>query len=119
MLAGTHNSTSVPASTSLQTASLPPMSVGAFPHTAQAVVSFTALAGENCWINAFSIVPHTHPELLIVIADFDLDLLCLRVPKGIPQRFGSNLIDLIAEDGMQISRFALNCYTECCGLAVA
>ena len=76
-------------------------------------MSLTALAGENRWINAFSIVPHPQSELLIVIADFNLDLPCLGVAKGIPQRFGSNFVDLVSEDGMQISRLALNGYTEC------
>ena len=33
------SSTSVPALTSLQTTSLPPISVGAFPHAGQAVMS--------------------------------------------------------------------------------
>jgi hypothetical protein len=50
--------------------------------------------------------------LLIVITDFNLDLLCLRVAKRVPQRFGSNFVDLISEDGMQISRLALNRYAE-------
>ena len=113
MLAGTRSSTSVPASTSLHTASLPPIRFGAFPHAGQAVVSLTALAGENCWINAFSIVPHPQSELLIVIADFDFDLLCLGVAKRVPQRFGGNLVDLVSKDRMQISRLALNGDTEC------
>ena len=76
-------------------------------------MSLTALAGENRWINAFSIVPHPQSELLIVITDFNLDLPCLSVPKSVPQRLGSNLVDLVTKDGMQISRLAFNCYTEC------
>ena len=86
---------------------------GAFPHPGQAIVSLTALAGENRWINAFSIVPHAQSELLIVIADFNFDLPCLSVAKGVPQRFGSNFVDLVSEDGMQISRLALNRDAEC------
>ena len=116
-MAGTRSSTSVPASTSLHTVSLPPISVARSRIPRQAVVSLAALAGENRWINAFSIVPHTQPELLMVIADFNLDLLCLRVPKGIPECFGSNLINLVTKDRMKISRLALNRYTESCRIA--
>ena len=72
-----------------------------------------ALSRENRCINALSVIPHTQSELLIVIADFDLDLLCVCVKKGVPERFGSNLVHFVAEDGMQISRLALNGYTEC------
>ena len=72
---------------------------------------------ENRRINAFSVVPHPQPEVLIVITDFDLDLLCVCVQKGVPERFGSNLIHFVAKDGMQISRLALNGYTECRAVA--
>ena len=76
-------------------------------------MSLTALAGENCWINAFPIVPHPESELVSVITDFSLDLPCLRVTERVPQRFGSNFVDLVSEDGTQISRLALNRDTEC------
>ena len=72
-----------------------------------------ALTGENRRIDALSIVPHTQSELLIVITDFNFDLLCLGVLKGVPQRFGSNFVNFVAKDGMQISRLALNRYAEC------
>jgi len=39
---------------------------------------------ENRRINAFSIVAHAQSELLIVIADFNLDLPRLRVSKCVP-----------------------------------
>jgi len=60
-----------------------------------------------------SIVAHTQAELLVVIADFDLDPLCLRGPQGIPEGFGSNLINFITKDRMKISRLAFNRYMEC------
>src|SRR5271167_3106119 len=85
---------------------------GAFPHARQAVMSLPALSRENRCINALSVIPQPQPEALIVITDFDLDLLCVCMKKGIPERFGSNLIHFVAKDGMQISRLALNGYTE-------
>src|SRR5271165_45101 len=85
---------------------------GAFPHARQAIMSLPALRRENRCINSFSIIPQPQPEALIVIADFGLDLLCVCMKKGIPERFGSNLIHFVAEDGMQIPRLALNGYTE-------
>jgi len=46
-------------------------------------MSLTALMRENRWINALTVVPHTQPELLIAITDFNLDLPCLGVSTGI------------------------------------
>src|SRR5208337_3486757 len=85
---------------------------GAFPHARQAVMTLPALSRENRCINALSVIPHPQPEALIVIADFDLDLLCVCMKKGVPECFGSNLIHFVAEEGMQISRLALNRYAE-------
>ena len=75
-------------------------------------MSLFALWRENRRIDALSVIPHPQPEAVIVITDFDLDLLCVGVKKGIAECFGSNLIHFVAEDGMQISRLALNGYTE-------
>ena len=75
-------------------------------------MSLTTLMGENRWINTLSIVPHAQSKLLIVIADFDLNLPCLGVLERVPQRFGSDPVDLVTKDRMQISRLALNCYSE-------
>jgi len=75
-------------------------------------VPFTALAREDCRINAPAIVPHTQSELLAVIADFNLNLVCVSVPKCVPQRFASDPVNLITNDGMEISRRAFNRHTE-------
>jgi hypothetical protein len=64
--------------------------------------------GENSGINAFSIVPHAQSKLLIVIADFDLNLPCPGVLKRVPQGFASDPVNLVTENRMQISRLALN-----------
>ena len=80
-------------------------------------MALPALSRENRCINALSVIPHTQAELLIVIADFDLDLLCVCMKKSVSERFGSNLIHFVAEDGMQTSRLALNGYTECRAVA--
>src|SRR5271166_791821 len=90
---------------------------GAFPHARQAVMALAALSRENRRINALSVIPHPQPEALIVITDLDLDLLCVCMKKGVPECFGSNLIHFVAKDGMQISRLALNGYTECRAMA--
>jgi hypothetical protein len=45
--------------------------------------SCQALSRENRCIYALSVIPHPQPEALIVITDFDLDLRCLRVQKGV------------------------------------
>src|SRR5208283_1639441 len=90
---------------------------GAFPHPRQAKVSLFPLLRDNRRINALSVIPHPQAEALIVIADFDLDLLCVCMKKSVPECFSSDLIHFVAEDGMQISRLALNGYTECRAVA--
>ena len=118
MSAGTRSSTSVPASTSLHTVSLASDECGAFPHARQAKVSLSGCGRENRRINAFSVIPDPQPEALIVITDFNLDLLCICMKKSVAEGFGSNLIHFVTENGMQISRLALNGYTECRAVAV-
>ena len=73
-------------------------------------MSLAVLTGENDRIDTFSIVPHAQSKLLIVIADFNLNLSCLGVLERVPQRFGSDPVDLVTKNRMQISRLALNCY---------
>ena len=80
-------------------------------------MALPALRRENRRINALSVIPHPQPEALIVITDFDLDLLGVCMKKSVSECFCSNLIHFVAEDGMQISRLALNSYTECRAVA--
>jgi len=49
----------------------------------------------------------------MVITDFNLDLPCLGVLESVPKRLGSNLVDLITKDGMQITRLP-SPPLECC-----
>ena len=72
-----------------------------------------AVTSEDVWCHTFSIVAYAQSKLLTVITDFNLDVPCLRVAKGVPQRFGSDFVNLVAQDGMQISRLALDGDTEC------
>src|SRR5208337_4416127 len=90
---------------------------GAFPHAGQTKVSLFPLLRENRCINAPSVIPYAQAELLIAIAEFDLDLLCVCMKKSVAECFGSNFIHFVTEDGMQISRLALNGYTECRAVA--
>ena len=76
---------------------------GSFAHPAQAIVSLKTMAGENRRIHALSVVAHAQSKLLMVIADFNFYLLRLGVMEGVAQRFGSNFVDLVTEDGMEIS----------------
>jgi hypothetical protein len=50
--------------------------------------------------------------LLIVIPDFNFYLLRSGVMKGVSERFGGDFVDVVTEDGMQVSRLALNRYAE-------
>ena len=81
---------------------------GALRHAAQSVVSLDTLGRENRLIDASSVVPHPQSEFIVVVTDFDLDPSGLRVPEGVPQRFRSNLVDLVTKNRVQISRLALD-----------
>jgi hypothetical protein len=76
-------------------------------------VSFRPLSRQDGGINAFSIIPDTEPELLIVVADFYLDLPRLRMAEGVPQSFSGNSVDFVAQDGMQISWPAFDVNAKC------
>src|ERR1022692_1944792 len=91
---------------------------GSFAHPAQTIVSLETVAGENRRINALSIIAHAQSEL-IVIADFNFYLLRLGVMEGVAQRFGGDFVDLVTEDGMEVSRLALNRYAESCRPMIA
>ena len=91
---------------------------GSFAHAAQAIVSSKTIARENRRIHALSVVARAQSELLTVITTFNFDLLCLGVMEGVAQRFSSDFVDLVTEDGMEISRLALNRYAECHWLTV-
>jgi hypothetical protein len=58
------------------------------------------LSRQDYGINAFSIVPHAQPELLVVISDFNLDLPSLGVPEGVPKRLSGNSVNFVTQDGM-------------------
>jgi hypothetical protein len=77
------------------------------------------MAGEKRRVNALSVVPHPQSELIIVIADFNFYLLCLSVMKRVAQRFGSDFVDLVTEDGMEVSRVTLNRYAKRCMSMIA
>src|SRR5208337_5109844 len=64
-------------------------------------------------IHAFAVVPHAHPELTIIIPDFDFEMLRPGVPEGVAQRFGSNSVDFVAQHEMQTSYFAFNRDAKC------
>jgi hypothetical protein len=103
MLAGKRSSTSVPAPTSLHTASFPPDQCGAFRHAAQSVMSLNTLAGEHLRIDPLAIVTPAQSEVLAVVADLGLDLPGVPVPEGIPKRFHCDLVDFVAKNWVQIA----------------
>src|SRR5580704_383070 len=98
---------------------LPLDECGSFSHPAQAIVSLKAMAGEDRRIHALSVVAHAQSELVMVITDFNFYLLRLGVMEGVAQRFGSDFVDLVTEDGMEVSRLTLNRYAESCGAMIA
>jgi hypothetical protein len=71
-------------------------------------MSLRLLPGKNRHIYAFSIVPYAHPEFLIIISDFHLDLPRLGVRERVSQRFCGDYEDFVAQNGMQIARLTFN-----------
>ena len=76
-------------------------------------MSLKTLAGEYRRIDPLAIVAHAQSELLVVVANLHLYTPGMRVPEGIPKGFRGNLVDLVTDDRVQISRLALDCNTEC------
>ena len=91
---------------------------GSFAHPAQAIVSLKAMAGENRRVHSLSVIPHAQSEF-IVIADFNFYLLSLSVMEGVAEGFGSDFVDFVTEDGMEVSRLTLNRYAESCRSMIA
>src|SRR6202048_1014857 len=85
---------------------------GSFAHPAKAIVSLKTMAVQNRRIHALSVVAHAQSKLVMVIPDFNFYLLRLGVMEGVAERFGSDLVDFVAEEGMEISRLAFNRYAE-------
>ena len=92
---------------------LPSDQCSTFWHAAQSVVSLQTLVCEHRRIDPLAIVTYAQPELIVVVADIDLDAPGMRVPEGIPKSFRGNLVDLVTNDRVQISRLALHCNFEC------
>jgi hypothetical protein len=92
---------------------------GSFAHPAQAIVALKTMAGENCRVHPFSVVAHAQAKLVMVITDFNFYLLRLGVMERVAQRFGSDFLDFIAEDWVEVSRLALHRYAECCSSMIA
>ena len=70
-------------------------------------------------IHALSVVANAQSKLVMVITDFNFYLLRLGVMESVAQRFGSDFVDFVTEDGMEISRLALNRYAEGCRSMIA
>ena len=75
-------------------------------------VSLAALAREDRRIDALAIVPDPQAEFLVVVADLHLDLPGLGMPIRVAERLGGDLVDLIPQDRVQLSRLALDGYAE-------
>ena len=90
-----------------------PDQFGAFPHAGQAKVPFAPASRQNRLINAFTVILQAHPELLIVIPDFHLDLLCRSVVECVSESLSGNPVDFVTQDRMQLSRFAFNGDAKC------
>jgi hypothetical protein len=63
-------------------------------------------------VNAFPVVRNPQPEFRFVVPEFHFDLARLRVPEGVAQRLGSNPVDFVAEDRMQIPWRAFHRYLK-------
>jgi hypothetical protein len=66
-------------------------------------VSLQAWAGEHRSIDSLAIVAHAQSKLLVVVTDLDLDLPRVRMPEGVAKSFRCNLVDLVAENWMDLS----------------
>ena len=76
-------------------------------------MSLESLVGEHRRIDPLAIVAHAQSELLVVVANLDLDLPGMSMPEGIAKGFRRNLADLVTNDRVELSRLAFDGNVEC------
>jgi hypothetical protein len=62
-------------------------------------MSLETLVGEHRCVDALPIVAHAHAELIVIVADLDLDPPGVRMPERIPKGFRRNLVNLVTTIG--------------------
>jgi hypothetical protein len=64
--------------------------------------------GEQRTLDPFAVVRHQESKVLALVSQFDSDASCLRMPERIPECFGGDVVDLVPDDRMQISRLTVD-----------
>jgi hypothetical protein len=97
---------------------MPSGEIGSLAHAAHPEVSRLSPL-EVLEIDAASVVAHAQLQLLVFVPDFHFDVPSLRVPEGVAQRFGGDLIDVIPQNWMKIPRSPLDSYVDDGALGIA
>src|SRR5215469_1298041 len=84
----------------------------AFPHARQSVMSHAAARLQNLRINSFTVVPDAHPQLALVITDFDVNPSRARVVKRIADPLAGDAVHLVPQDRVQIARLTFHLDAE-------
>jgi hypothetical protein len=83
----------------------PAKSLGAVTHPRETPVSGTSALFGDLRINATPVVSHVQKKLGIVVRNFRLDLVRLRMAKGISQCLATNPVDFVAQHGIEVPLF--------------
>jgi hypothetical protein len=67
---------------------------------------------EQHTLDPFAVVRNQESKVLGLVSDSDADASCPRMPERIPECFGGDVVDLVADDRMQISRLTFDCNAE-------
>src|SRR5579871_3974648 len=81
---------------------------GPLTHSRYTVVACASFFRYDFRIDALSIIPDVQLEQASAISDIHFDIARLRVVKSIPHRLTGNREDLVPQDRMQVSCWALH-----------
>jgi hypothetical protein len=66
------------------------------------------MASEHGRIDPLPVIAHADPQLRVAVAKLDFDVACLRVVVGVPERLGSDLVNFVPHNRVQLARHPLN-----------
>jgi hypothetical protein len=84
--------------------------LAALTHPRKSPMACALTRNEDLWIHANAVIAHPYSELPFTKGDFSLDMPGVCVLVCVPNGLANDPINVITEDGNQLTRSALNDY---------